>query len=574
MGRAEFDEAHFAGDVQFDQVDFTGVGSFGKACFDSSVCFRGTRFDSDVRFGEMKVAGDAWFDGVEMHAGVWFRQASIGATLRFHVGEVGGRAVFDGLITGKNAEFTGVTFKEVAGFVGIIVSGAAWFDGATFEQDARFDDANIAHTAWFDGAQFHQEACFGGATMGQDVSFGDAFFDKGAAFTGVTIGGDAEFHRADIRGDVTFWKATFLRTARLGPLVFAGLLDLSEADFQSAVTVEAAAKAVRCRQTRWGSTAALRLRHATVDLGDAVLEFPVSVAGRSRPFVTDDGTETDERGLTDPRVRVTSLKGTDAAHLVLADVDLTDCLFVETVHLDQLKLEGRCPLLLAPSGIHLRGWRPVRWTRRRTLAEEHYWRAAQHGAHGWTPAPEGTDVRQPAVLAPVYRQLRKALEDGKNEPGAADFYYGEMEMRRHDPESSWGERALLLLYWAASGYGLRATRALGWLLLAMTATVLAMMLWGVPQDDPRPRSTGRVTGTSIILTTEKADPANPQGPYNRRLSAERFDKALRVVINSVVFRSSEQDLTTAGTYIEMTSRILEPALLGLAALAVRSRVKR
>ncbi|MGW1542133.1 pentapeptide repeat-containing protein [Streptomyces sp. NPDC002309] len=574
VGRAEFDEAWFSGDAQFDQVDFTGVCSFGKARFDGGVCFRGTGFRSDARFGETEVAGDAWFDGVEMRAGVWLRGAAIGAALRFQVEEVGGRAVFDGLTVGGDAEFTGVVFKEVTGFVGSSVAGTAWFDGATFEQDARFDRANISRTAWFDGARFRQEACFVGATMGQDVSFGDALFATGGAFTGAVIGGDVEFHRADIRGDVTFRKATFERTARLGPLVFAGVLDLSGADFRSAVTIEAVAKAVRCRQTRWGSTAALRLRHAEVDLGDAVLEFPVSVAARSRPFVADDGTEIDECGLTDPRVRVTSLRGTDAAHLVLADVDLTGCLFVETVHLDQLRLEGRCPLLPAPPGIRLQGWRPVRWTRRRTLAEEHHWRAARPGAHGWTSAPPGTEVRRPAVLAPVYRQLRKALEDGKNEPGAADFYYGEMEMRRHDPETPRGERGLLLLYWAASGYGLRAARAVGWLLLAMVATVLAMVLWGVPQDDPSPRSTGRVTGTSISLTTKKAEPEAPRGPYGRRLSAGRFEKAARVVINSVVFRSSGQDLTVVGTYIEMTSRIVEPALLGLAALAVRGRVKR
>ncbi|THA71800.1 hypothetical protein E6P78_04160 [Streptomyces sp. A0958] len=35
-----------------------------------------------------------------------------------------------------------------------------------------------------------------------------------------------------------------------------------------------------------------------------------------------------------------------------------------------------------------------------------------------------------------------------------------------------------------------------------------------------------------------------------------------------------QDLTTAGDYIEMTSRLTEPVLLGLAALAIRGRVKR
>ncbi|MFI1585539.1 hypothetical protein [Embleya sp. NPDC020630] len=41
-----------------------------------------------------------------------------------------------------------------------------------------------------------------------------------------------------------------------------------------------------------------------------------------------------------------------------------------------------------------------------------------------------------------------------------------------------------------------------------------------------------------------------------------------------MFRSSGQNLTTAGTHIEMTSRFLEPVLLDLLALAIRGRVKR
>ncbi|MDO0935216.1 hypothetical protein QQY66_27410 [Streptomyces sp. DG2A-72] len=47
----------------------------------------------------------------------------------------------------------------------------------------------------------------------------------------------------------------------------------------------------------------------------------------------------------------------------------------------------------------------------------------------------------------------------------------------------------------------------------------------------------------------------------------RAEKATRIAVNSVVFRSSGQNLTTAGTYIEMTSRLLEPILLALGVLA-------
>ncbi|WP_234347421.1 tetratricopeptide repeat protein [Streptomyces specialis] len=77
-------------------------------------------------------------------------------------------------------------------------------------------------------------------------------------------------------------------------------------------------------------------------------------------------------------------------------------------------------------------------------------------------------------------------------------------------------------------------------------------------------------------------PLPPPSPLRRwrpmcirdRLTTDRFEKSLRTVVNSTVFRSSGQDLTTTGTYTEMASRFTEPVLLTLAILAIRARVKR
>ncbi|MEV7275216.1 hypothetical protein ACIQIG_33380 [Streptomyces bacillaris] len=44
-------------------------------------------------------------------------------------------------------------------------------------------------------------------------------------------------------------------------------------------------------------------------------------------------------------------------------------------------------------------------------------------------------------------------------------------------------------------------------------------------------------------------------------------------LSSLFFRSSGQDASAAGTYIQM-SPLAEPVLLGLAVLAIRNRVKR
>ncbi|WP_371790375.1 hypothetical protein OG285_05805 [Streptomyces sp. NBC_01471] len=146
-------------------------------------------------------------------------------------------------------------------------------------------------------------------------------------------------------------------------------------------------------------------------------------------------------------------------------------------------------------------------------------------------------------------------------------------MRRHADDIPRGERGLLHTYWLLSGYGLRASRALGWLAAAMLITITLLMGFGLPQESPKQEATGTVPpgGGSVTFEIEKDAPRNPTG---NRFTDERFEKALNVTLNSVVFRSSGQDLTTVGTYVEMASRLLEPTLIALAALVVRGRIKR
>ncbi|WP_328587086.1 MULTISPECIES: hypothetical protein [Streptomyces] len=231
-------------------------------------------------------------------------------------------------------------------------------------------------------------------------------------------------------------RAVFKRPASIGPLVCAERLMLSEAVFDGPTTLALAARRPECRRTRWSSTAEPRLRHATVDFSHAVFEYPLTIAAEPRPFLRPGGQTVEEDALAGSpgaEVRLASLRGVDAARPVLADVDLSQCLFTGTVHLDQVRLEGACSFGTVPSGTHWVRRRPVRFTPRRTLAEERCRRARRPAAvRGWNAEVSGAEHVGPAQLAPVYRALRKAFEDSKNEPGAADFYYGEMEMRRYD----------------------------------------------------------------------------------------------------------------------------------------------
>lgn len=636
-GDAVFDGAVFSGDTgfqgtsfrgvaAFDDARFSGITRFDDATFAGDAWFRGATFSGAARFDNARFRGDAWFDDsafagiAELPRAVFFGMvrfdgAEFSALVRFDGGTFTGDAMFHSTRFSGDAGFRGVRFIGVAGFDGARFTGAAGFDGATFTGTAGFDDAEFARIAAFRGVVFSSDSWFGHAAFSADAFFtgaafanawfgdalfsGDAWFDdaeftgtagyEGAEFAGlawfrsVGFAGSARFDRTRFAGDAWFEGARFASTPRLGALVCGRRLVLSRAVFAAPVTIEAAASSVECVRTRWDSTATLRLRYAEVDLTDAVLTLPVAVATHPAAFTDDRGNPVPEPGRTgDPGIRVLSLRGVDATHLVLTDSDLTCCRFTGAFHLDQLRLEGETTFAVPPAGWRLRRGVPVRHSRRRTLAEEHHWRCRAPGSpsppHGWTPGsvlPGPRHGPSPNDVAPVYRALRKASEDAKNEPDAADFYFGEMEMRRHDDRRPRGERVLLTAYWLLSGYGLRAARAFGWLLAAMAATVLTMVLWGLPDREPKPHTVGvqAAPGARVDLVTDKPSPVLT-GSVGDRFTAQRAERAARVVVNSVVFRSSGQDLTTAGIYIEMASRFTEPILLALVVLAVRSRVKR
>ncbi|MFI8392868.1 pentapeptide repeat-containing protein [Streptomyces sp. NPDC085540] len=588
LGTAAFDSATFEGDAEFESVTFEGSAGFEWATFDGDAEFRSATFKRRANFESATFKSGAGFGSVTFEGSAGF------GSVAFE-----GGAGFGAVIFKRDAEFGSVTFKRDAWFGAATFTRDAWFQSVTFEggagfgsvtfkRDAKFDCATFECAARFGSVTFEGGAGFGSVTFKRDAEFGAVAFKRDAEFRSVTFEGDAwfgsatfegvaGFESAAFEGDVRFERVAFERAVSLGPLACAGRVDFSGAVFGSPAILSLAAHHLECRRTRWSSTAEIRLRHTRVDFAHAVFEYPLTIAAETDPFLDSGGQQVAETlfaGEPDASVRMASLRGVDAAHLVLSDIDLSECLFTGTVHLDQVRLEGACSFATVPSGRHWRGWRPVQFTQRRTLVEEHHWRARQPSAvPGWNEAAPGAGRVGPLQLAPVYRALRKAFEDSKHEPGAADFYYGEMEMRRHADDIPRSERSLLTAYWALSGYGLRASRALGWLAACMLATILLMMGFGLPQDDPKQRATGTVPagGGKVTFVIDKADPQNPTG---NRFTTKRFEKALKVTLNSVVFRSSGQDLTTAGTYIEMTSRLTEPILLGLAILAVRNRVKR
>ncbi|MFH9439080.1 pentapeptide repeat-containing protein [Streptomyces rochei] len=597
-GAAGFQSAIFERDAEFSAVTFEGNAWFASTTF-KDVWFTSATFKGSTWFGAATFKGNAWFESAIFKREAGFTSAAFEREVQFRSATFERGAGFETATFERGAGFEAATFKIDTRFRAAVFRNVAWFESATFDGDAKFESADFKGDAKFESADFKGDARFASAVFKSVAWFESATFERATEFEAAAFKGDAMFESATFMGRAMFESATFERAtmfesatfenaavfrsatfveaASVGPLVCAGRVVLSGAVFGGPVTLSITTRSLECRRTRWSSTAEIRLRYARVDFAHAVFEYPLTITAEHDPFVLTDGRQLAEdqcSSAPDPRVRVASLRGVDAAHLVLSDLDLSGCLFAGTVHLDQLRLEGACIFDTTPPAGHWRRWPPVRFTKRRALAEEHHWRASQPGAvRGWNVAVLGAGRAGPLQLAPVYRALRKAFEDGKHEPGAADFYYGEMEMRRHADDIPRSERGLLTAYWALSGYGLRASRALAWLGTTMLLTIVLLMAFGLAQDTPKQTATGTVPvgGGRVTFEIDKGAPQNPTGD---QFTAKRFEKALNVTLNSVVFRSSGQDLTTAGTYIEMTSRFTEPILLGLAVLAIRNRVKR
>ncbi|MER5302136.1 pentapeptide repeat-containing protein [Streptomyces lasiicapitis] len=577
LGAAAFDAATFEGFASFESATFEGIAEFGHATFEGGyVSFESATFKYNAEFGYTTFKHNVRFEYATFERDAEFGSTTFESLADFEGATFAGYASFESTTFKGLTDFRHATFEGTTAFEGATFEGYATFGSATFGV-VRFGSAAFERHVEFRSVVFMGDAFFDYTTFKRDVEFESATFLCGAHFVYTTFMRNVQFESATFEGDAEFRSATFADTASVGPLVCTGRVRLSGAVFEGPATLSLATHLLECRRTRWSSTAEVRLRYATVDFAHAVFEYPLTIAAEPDPFVLANGQQMAEdpfASAPDPDVRMASLRGVDAAHLVLADIDLSGCLFVGTVHLDQLRLEGACTFDTSPPGVHWRRWPLVRFTERRALAEEHHWRAIQPGAvPGWNVAVLGAGRAGPLQLAPVYRALRKAFEDGKHEPGAADFYYAEMEMRRHADDIPRSERSLLTAYWALSGYGLRVSRALAWLAAAMLLTVVLLMAVGLPRDTPRQTAIGTVPagGGKVTFEIDKDDPQNPTGS---RFTGERLDKSLNITLNSVVFRSSGQDLTTAGTYIEMTSRLTEPVLLGLAVLAIRNRVKR
>lgn len=574
----------FGGTAWFDWVTFTGHAQFVGAVFE----------------------GDSRFDKAEFRT-AQFDQAAFSGAAEFVGTTFAGTAQFDRAAFSGAAQFLGTTFAGYAQFLGTTFARAAQFGNAAFDGMASFDQASFAGDAHFVGTGFSGAVQFDMATFG----------GLRALFNEATFSGDARFVGATFTGDVRFDRATFDLAVLDFNQVVALTVSFHRARFNCTIDGIWAARAVSFEEARFAEPVTIRLLCQNLILSNVELRAGGTLQVRGeidataatfgdRTTLADPGNEDRLRELLGPVRRtfgspvaaeenrwevliesvldvvaasasVTSLRRATVADLELSAVDLTDCQFAGAHGLDKMRIDSACILPTTPASIGFR--RPIRFTRRTVIAEERIWRE-RHATWetGSDPAnPTVTDDGTPAapIVAGIYRSLRKGLEDARNEPGAADFYYGEMEMRRlarrapspTGPKPSLAETWLLTGYWALAGYGLRAWRALA----AITALILvgSVVFATVGVQDP-PGSTSQLSQVDLATGTVEYT----QVPRPAFTWPDAVELAARSSVALLRNPSGAPALTGIGTAVDIALRLLVPALLALAVLAIRGRTKR
>jgi uncharacterized protein YjbI with pentapeptide repeats len=459
-----------------------------------------------------------------------------------------GEVRFENAVFTDHADFHNVTFRGPAYFDGAIFEGRADFRRTEFLDHADFDNVEFKGSAGFRGAIFNDHAGFQNArAISEDVGFAAAKFRSYVDLEGAVFGRNLEMT-----------EATFQLARRLGPFSVAAALLIDGCVFSERVSLSVRARSLSASWAVFPEGVRLSISDADLDFEGVDFGRASTVTSVPVPAILPLASTCVFAERESKRARLLTVHGAQVAFLSLSGLDLKDCRFFGAHGLESLNVEPSCEWRHTPDH-----WRCID---REMLAEEQAWRssyaASRRGRLGrllgfrlWGRSPSDRGISEsvrldPLQLAALYRALRKAREDNRDRAGSGDLYYGEMEMRRMGalPKGrgrlrAMSDQAIIRMYWMLSGYGLRAGRAFGSMVLVVLGGAFLFRQFGMTPEPSIPRA--------LLFS---------------------FESACSLI--RVAHLPQGYELRGSGEAVQVMLRLLGPVLLGLWLLALRSRVKR
>jgi hypothetical protein len=579
--QASFDETTFTDYIDAQHVTFEGHCSMAKAIFERGAIWNGSRFLSGLdlrratlraraKFSNLRVIGNLSCQG--LRADCFFVLVGLDVTgdLDLRWAETDGVWLSNGRIAGdallREANFASGeaddTPHQPARFDGMSVDGTADFSKATFPYETTVGGYAEAPPTVLRGRVLLDDCVFGtpttgGRTLLQGLEL-KALSLSGCRFYGRVSFAGCRSESALVITDLKVAQPTKPAQPDSGDALFpTTTLDLTDLSLErggrlSDITVEGSIE-LHCARLE-GELEMSGMRASEIEIRGTVFGYaPLEIAaGQRLAFVrclfqrggilscTGDVSfsECDARqplivASADKTASLTALARSNVEHFLLRNLDLSRTAFADASNLDKLRIQGNPSFLRAPTRI-ARGRQIILDEALTRATDDKRWRSLLQPSENPSPAADAQTV------SATYRALRKNREDSRDEPGGSDFYYGEMEMRRRAASRWSAEKWLLLGYWAVSGYTLRAWRAL--------TTLLAVLAVG-----------------GVLLD---------RYGYQRVSSGGVFDASLLLAKVALALTRTPEGLNSGGTIITIATRLLCPALLALAILALRNRVKR
>lgn len=534
-GYALFERATFAGGANFSRAIFQGEAHFIDVTFQGGAWFTDVAFMDRADFKKATFQGEAWFDRATFRHRVSFDEGTFQSNVAFRATKFKGNAGFGGAIFEQARHLGPLRVGP-----GSRETPALGLDDAVLRQRVRLEVAasqlSCCRTRFLAGV--HLRVRWAKIMLDDADLAGPSILSGAPPFPdldeGESLPGWQDEPRPS-RPDGRPWLASLRRADVSGLAVagvdlqacrFAGAHNLDQLRLESpkafATTPGWPSRKSRSRPPVWWWTRRQAL--AEEHVWRSTFERGIRQVG----WHNKTWPETLDRSVPNPS-RPPEVRGRQYwRHISRVGGHLQKTL-IRLIELWRLRAE-------------LWRLRAVLWQLRATHALIRHEESSQRREHA-------------REIANLYRALRKGYEDNRNEPGAADFYYGEMELRRKATPSS-VERAILFLYWLVSGYGLRAWRALTAVLVIFV--LIALLLGAVGFATPSPATAAHATPTT--------------GPPADTSFVGAVIYGARTAIG--LPHDPQPPLTQWGDVLQIALRIIVPVLLGLAVLSIRGRIKR
>ncbi len=392
------------GTEKFSFPGFFFVPRLGKTTID----FSGFTFLSPADFIDVTFSKDVDFMGATFSKDVDFMGAAFSMDTNFQDAKFLMKSYFGGTTFSRLANFPLATFTEGADFIDAKFTKDANFQNAIFTKDANFQNAGLSKDANFQKARFKKDANFQNARLSKEANFRGVPFSKNANFQEATFSMDAHFPGAKFTLDANFQKTTFSENVHFTESKFSKFADFSNSIFFKKGKFS---RAIFSCNVKFKNTL-----FSSAEFDDA------NFSSGADFFCTDF--------LDYASFRNTVFDSPKDVKFHKTNLESASFLYTDLRNLNFLDSDWR---LIKGKGLE-----------RRAIYDE-----------------ESCDYPE---VEGLYRQLKSNYERDRNYSVANDFYLGEMEMRRLNPNTKKSEKLLLDSYKFLGLYGLSVKIPFIWIL--------------------------------------------------------------------------------------------------------------